>query len=567
MERLVDTLRRIDGRGYRAYQDLRGRYRGRGFVLHVDRVQGDPFAAPSELRAVLEPAFAGFGEAELGSAVRRVALADFLTRSLGSAVARRGGRRMGSGSSGRIGVCPCGQEILERTACEVTAGAEVTVRFTVGLPAEGRRIAGRAAATLLAEELPALLADSLRRDGLDGEALVRHVDAAEDQQALRAALRGRGLVAFLAEGARLPRASGASDAPATGEVVPLVPPEELAVTLRAPHAGEVRGLGVPEGVTLIVGGGYHGKSTLLAAVARGVYDHVPGDGRELCVTDRDAVVVRAEDGRAVAGVDIRAFVDGLPLGRGTERFSTQDASGSTSQAAAIVEALEAGARVLLVDEDTAATNFMIRDRRMRRLVPEAKEPITPFVDRVRELGERLSVSTVLVLGGSGDYLEVADRVIRMEGYRPHDVTAEARAIARELPARDEDLAPPPAMAPPAPRRVRPGSLDPSRGRRAERVKAVRTRDIVFGESEIDVSLVEQLVDPAQARAVGDALLEATRQLGAGPRSVPELLDAIEARVGAEGLAALQPGPAGDRARPRRHEVAAALNRLRTLEVT
>ena len=180
----------------------------------------------------------------------------------------------------------------------------------------------------------------------------------------------------------LPRRSGVDDRPLEGGgVVPFRSPESLRVVLQAPNAGSVPGMGVPVGVTLVVGGGFHGKSTLLRALEAGVYNHRPGDGRERVVSDPDTVKVRAEDGRAVAGVDISAFIDGLPLGQDTHHFTTPNASGSTSQAATIVEALESGAHALLVDEDTSATNFMLRDRRMQSLVPKDAEPITPFQPR------------------------------------------------------------------------------------------------------------------------------------------------------------------------------------------
>jgi predicted ABC-class ATPase len=566
MDHLRQILQRIDRRSYGAYKELRRPFRFDGYELHVDRVQGDPFAAPSQLRLELAAGHIGLQRSDYDQSVRRIAAEDFLSRAVGQLLRRRDRRSYGSGKSGQFGVLACGQEILQRTSCHIGAEGEVTFRLTLGLPAAGRRVLGREAWELLGQELPTIVDRALRRSALDETAWEEHLAVAEDQEALREQLRHRGLVAFLAEGSLLPRVSGASDAPARGEVVPLESPPELVVELMAPHRGRLRGLGLPQGVTVIVGGGYHGKSTLLNAVARSVYPHVPGDGREYCVTDSDAVVIRAEDGRAVTGTDVRAFIGDLPLGGPRETFTTADASGSTSQAAAIVEALEGGAQVLLVDEDTAATNFMIRDRRMRRLVPDAREPITPFIDRVRQLAEQ-GVSTVLVVGGTGDYLDVADCVVAMEAYRPREVTARAREVAQEIPARDTPLSTVAPWPQPAQRVPQKGSLNPRKGRRPERVKAVRTRDILFGEEEIDVSLVAQLVDPAQARALGDALLFAARELVNDRRTVAEILDAVDERIDQQGLASLLSGPAGDRARARRHELAAALNRLRTLQVT
>jgi predicted ABC-class ATPase len=562
-EALRSELLRIDGRSYGFYKDLRG---GRtdlgGAVLHVAHVQGDPFAAPSRLALDVSAAAAGLPPWAFASADARRAAADFLQRQLVNALA--GAReRTGSGKSGLLEIAPVGPEVLARTGVEVSTDGGVRILLQAGLPASGRRILGRQAAALLCERLPQLN-DALWGD-LDRVRLEAHVHAVEDQVALRAQLAGAGLVAFLAEDSVLPRRTGA-DARPLADALPLEVPDSLAVELEAPQAGRLVGLGIPVGVTLIVGGGYHGKSTLLAALALGVYDHIPGDGRERCVTIQAAVVVRAEDGRAVRGADLRTFIADLPLGRSTERFDTDDASGSTSQAAAIVEALEAGAEALLVDEDTAATNFMIRDARMRRLIKRENEPITPYLDRVRQLWDEARVSSVLVLGGAGDYLDVADSVIQMDAYRPRDVTERAREVARELPLGEAAPRAPGPLLPRAPRIPDPQSLDPRRGRRAERVRSVRTRAIEFGREEIDVALLYQLVDAAQCRMIGDALLVLSRGLCDGKLSVGELLDALDAQVEEQGLDAIAEPGFGDRARPRRFEIAAALNRLRTLRL-
>ena len=572
------ALRALDGRSYGDYRRVgRRRWDIAPFVLEIEHVQGDPFAAPSRVRVDVPAGVPGLPDWARATPDARRATADFLHRALASRLRSRaggrerdrGGRRGrsgGSGGSGKVDILRPGQEVLERSSLVVGSDGASTVRFTVGLPAAGRRILGRASATLLAEELPRVLLSALERGSIDTRSLREHVAVVEDQVALRAALRARGLVAFLAEGAILARASGVEDRP-LGGARPLVVPASMCVELDAPHAGTVRGLGIPAGVTLIVGGGYHGKSTLLDALARSVYDHVPGDGREICVTDPDAVSIRAEDGRAVRGVDLRPFIKDLPLGRSTERFDSEDASGSTSQAAAIVEALEAGARAFLIDEDTAATNFMIRDARMRRLVPEGREPITPFLDRVRPLYVDHGVSSVLVVGGAGDYLDVADTVLLMDTYEPRDATGDARAVAAALPLVAE--AAPRSLDPwpkPEPRRPDPASFDASRGRGRERVRGRSTRAIEFGFEEIDVSLLRQLVDPAQCRLIGDVLLSWSRGGCDGQADVAELLDRVDELFRTGGIGAVAEETFGDRARPRRHEIAAALNRLRTLRL-
>ncbi|MCP4867373.1 MAG: ABC-ATPase domain-containing protein [Proteobacteria bacterium] len=563
-EDLRAFLQRIDGRGYPAYKDLsRQRFAFDGFELCIDHVQGDPFAAPSRVRVILPMDVADFDLDDVGPDARRVALADLLCRRFG-AVASETAQRRGSGKSGAIEIARCGQEVLERTAVILDEG-RVEARFTVGLPAQGRRVRGRAAAALLCDDIPRIVDAALLRDAWEEVTIRRHLDAVEDARALRAQLADAGLVAFVADGAILPRRSGIDDRPMADGAIPFRSPDSLATRFELPYAGQVRGMGVPRGVTLIVGGGYHGKSTLLQAVERGVYDHVAGDGRELVVADAAAVKVRAEDGRAVAGVDISPFINGLPGGMDTSTFSTPDASGSTSQAASIVEAIEAGASALLLDEDTSATNFLIRDRRMQELVHKGAEPITPLVDKVRQLHRDHGLSALLVMGGSGDYFDVADTVIGMEAFVPWDATARARAIATEH-RTDRVAEGGETFGELRRRRPRADSLNPRRGKRDVNLRSRGTRSIEFGRDEIDLSAVEQLVDGGQTRAIAETLEFARSTLLDGARDVAAVLDAVDAAIAARGLDAVQSRPAGDLARFRRFELAAALNRLRSLRI-
>ena len=566
MERLRATLRRIDGRGYRAYKDLQGgSFRGDGIELRVDHVQGDPFAEPSRIALRRPLAAVGVPETLVAQRLRRVAVEDFLTRRVAAALPRAVRGRRGSGKSGVVRIDGPGQEVLERTSCLVREGV-VEVRLQVGLPAQGRRVLGREAAEILTRELPQLAASALEAGSFPTEDLRAHVEAVEDQDAARAQLRANGLVAFVREGARLPRRSGVDPRPLPSGAVPFGPvPASLRVELELPHAGRVAGLGVPAGVTVVVGGGFHGKSTLLDALSLGVYDHQPGDGREGVVTVPSAMTIRAEDGRRIEGVDISPFISDLPLGRDTTRFRTDDASGSTSQAASILEAVELGAELLLIDEDTSANNFLVRDFRMQELVLKDREPITPFIDRVRELYESCGVSTILVLGGSSDYLDVADAVIQMDAYRPRDVTTRAREICARHPnpRRIEGRG---ALATPRPRVPTRESFDARKGRWAEKVRTRETRTIQFGETEIEITDVEQLVDDSQARAIGDLLVLLSRGVADGQTSLVRLLATLDERVASEGLAGVTSRSFGNRAAVRSLEIGAAINRMRTLRI-
>lgn len=550
LPRLERLCARVEGRPYPAWKDLRGRWQLGDRLLIVDHVQGDPFAQPSRLRLRLDP---GLPPELTTDEAGRVACADWILRELGAALRRLSTQR-GSGRSGGIFVYEPGPEVVDRSSVRVDASGRVEIRLTAGLPARGRRILGHEGLHMLSIDLGQAAA-ALRMTDQRVPRLAAHVDSVRRQRGLREQLHDAGLVAFVADGSLLPRTSGIDQAPLAG-AVPLTAPDSLAVTLQAPD-GPVRGLGIRRGITLITGGGFHGKSTLLQAIQRGHLDHVPGDGRQAVVCVPDGVKIRAEDGRAVTGVDISPFLTGLPGGQATSCFSTRDASGSTSQAAAIVEAAESGATLLLLDEDTSATNLLVRDARMRRLIPRECEPITPLVERVQELYGRWGISTLMVVGGVGDFLAVADSVIGMDRWQPHDLGPQARDLAGPAPT-----PPTPMPGAPRPRRVHRASLRPAR----RRARASSKRQVDHGGEEIDLVAVEQVLDGAHARSLGHALRLLSELQGDEVVALPDLLDELEERLrsGGPDVLSVWEEPTGDLIRPRRHEVAAALNRLRAL---
>ncbi len=553
---LEEKLRRINGRGYKAYKDIEGRYTFPGGTLEVLHAQGDPFASPSKLRLFIPMDRAGFPRELFDSFPKRVALQDYILRVFSRAISRHS-RPRGTGKSGLYFVDAGHQKVLLRSDCTVTPEM-VEIRFTAGLPARGRSVLGSVAADMLCREVPQA-ASTVRWSLFDQKKTEMFVKLVEDVELIRERLREMGLVAFVADGSILPRRSGVDDRPLEKAVV-FRSPDTLRVSFETRHFGVVSGMGIPEGVTLIVGGGFHGKSTLLSAIEQGIYPHIPGDGREWVVTVEDAVKVRSEDGRYVEKVDISSFIGELPNGSDTSSFSTENASGSTSVAAAISEALEMGARVLLMDEDTTATNFLIRDARMQRLVEKEKEPITPFIDRVRELYSSFGVSTVMVVGGAGDYLDVADTVIAMDAYVPRDVTKKAMTIAREMPTGRVKEPVEPMKRPPD-RRILP---DTFRVRKSHKVKSKGLKEIMFGSEVIDVSFVEQLVDNSQLRAVAEIL----RFLSEKP-SLSRMRDelfSVDRAIRASGFDAIGSRPMFGLAWVRPHEVASALNRMRSLKV-
>lgn len=566
---------RSDGGSYKAYKDIKGEYRFENFSLSIDHVQGDPFATPSKIRIRVNQGTAGFPPDTFENQSRCIGLRDFLARCLFVACKRftKGKGTRGTGHSGEISIQRPGQEILERSSVIVTKDL-VEARLLVGLPAFGRRIAGKHAITMLLEELPQIVRHGLLFENLDREKLYTHIQTAEDGDVLRDKIKALGLVSFVADEAILPRASGIDPRPLksslksslkSDRVVKFQSPEKYRVEIQLPNRGSITGMGIPPGITLIVGGGYHGKSTLLKAIEAGIYNHIPGDGREMVVTDDAAVKIRAMDGRNVEKVNISPFIDNLPFAQDTQAFSTENASGSTSQAANIIEAVEMGASLLLIDEDTSATNFMIRDHRMQELIAKDKEPITPFIDKARHLYSQLGVSTILVIGGSGDYFSVADHVIGMKAYLPEDLTQQARAIAEKYTSQ---------------RRAEGGegfgtvteriplkeSLDPSRGNRAVKIVARGLHSISFGTYTIDISDLEQLVDPGQTRAIADAIFYATRYMSPGT-TLKEVVQKVLGDIHRQGFDILDRIPSGEYAAFRSFELAGAINRLRSIKMS
>ena len=561
---LRSLLNRIDRRGYPAYKDARGTYQFPNYILSIDHVQGDPFAAPSRLSILVKGRAAGFPPELYDRPHRRIALQDQLTRRFGAAAERFSFQAKGSGQSGLIAVSRCGQEVLERTACRLDPkSGDVLMRFQVGFPANGRTVNAGELGKILFDFLPKCAEQALFYQNIDRERLRAAVDLAEDQHCVREQLPGLGLCAFVANGSVLPRASGVSSKP-MGDGVKFMSPKELEVTLDLPRGRRITGMGIRRGVTLIVGGGYHGKSTLLGALELGVYDHIAGDGREYVITDPSAVKIRAEDGRSIRKTDISLFISDLPNGKDTAAFETEDASGSTSQAANVIESIEAGTSLLLIDEDTSATNFMVRDELMQRVIRRDMEPITPFIERVRELYESYGVSTVLVAGSSGAYFHVADTVIQMDRYVPRDITALAKAEAGNFPIRVD----PPKPAAPLCFDRRPQPSPSFSGGDRTMIKTLPREGVMVNKEVIDLRYVEQLVDSEQLTALGYCVVYALRNLLDGRRDLRRVTDELEAAIDRGTLAAL----CGDRsgvpglARPRRQEILACLNRCRGLRI-
>ncbi|MFB4162742.1 ABC-ATPase domain-containing protein [Alteribacillus sp. JSM 102045] len=557
MQQLIKTLDRIDNKGYKAYNDIKGTFQFQDFRLHMDHIQADPYASPSRARVVISRKSLGLDKDCDKTSARKIATIDFFAKEIQTELKKRNQRNA-------IVIDGPGQEIIDRTAVMLKEN-EIDIRLSIHLPARGRTILGKQAKQRLTKDLPEMLNSAVKQ--YNKQHLLNQLELSDQQEAIREYLKENNYITFIANGSILPRESGISNKPLRDDhVVPFYAPSSLEVEIELPHRSPIKGMALKRGVNIIVGGGYHGKSTLLEAVERGVYNHRAGDGREYVITDETAAKVRAEDGRSVAGVNISPFISNLPIQKDTRTFTTENASGSTSQAANIIESLEAGTKCLLMDEDTSATNFMIRDGRMQALVAKEKEPITPFIDKVKALYEEHDVSTILVVGGAGDYFDVADCVVMMEEYKPKDVTEEAKNIVKQF-GSDREKEAGAQFGEVTNRTIFTSSFHPRKGKK-EKVSAKGRTTIMYGKDIIDLSGVEQLVNSSQTNAIANMIRHACAALGK-EASIEEILAFIEKDVKQKGLDSVSPFTGkhpGDMAMPRRFEVAAAINRHRELIV-
>ena len=574
-EELRQQLRSINRKSYPAYKGLKGLYHFGNYILSIDHVQGDPFASPSHVSIQISHRDAGFPVEYYKDTLTGTTLCDYLTRQFEKQVSQYSFRAKGSGKSGLLTASHCGQEILSRTACEITEKG-ITARFFVGFPANGRTINATELEKILFDFLPVCIQKSFFYSSLDAKELQNYIELAEDQEFIRQTLPAKNLCAFIADGSILPRESGISSRPMKASV-PFTSPDSLRISINLPHKGKITGMGIPKGITLIVGGGYHGKSTLLNALELGVYNHIPGDGREYVITDATAVKLRSEDGRFIKDVDISMFINDLPNKKDTHCFSTLDASGSTSQAAGIVESMEAGSHLFLLDEDTSATNFMVRDAFMQQVIQREKEPITPFLERAEDLYKKAGISTILVAGSSGAFFHIADTIIQMDNYVPKDITASVKKLCSQYPL--------PAVSVtdfqlPHSHRIMSRPAESSnrlrhnnRGNHSDSAKPERLKTRIsgtdgfsLGRQEIDLRYTEQLIDAEQTAALGLLLKYAVEHLADGRRTLPEIVQFLWKNLSLHGLSFFTENQkiSCGYATPRIQEIYACLNRYRGL---
>lgn len=560
---LKNELKSINGKSYGTYKSLANKYDFKSYILSIDHVQGDPFASPSKVRLIINQKISKFPSHLFDTQYKKVALEDYLTRLFYSNIVKFSSRVSGSGKSGLISISKCGQEILERTAL-IISNDKIEVRFEIGFPARGRSVLSDELEKILFNFLPQIVDNTLIYENLNKASIQKRIDLSEDQHYIRCSIKEKNLVAFIADGSVLPRESGISSRPLKN-AIPFKSPESLKVELNLPHKGKLTGMGIQKGITLIVGGGYHGKSTLLQALELGVYNHIEGDGREYVITGSSALKVRAEDGRFIKNTDISLFINNLPNGKDTKKFCSDNASGSTSQAANIIEGIESNTGAFLIDEDTSATNFMIRDDVMQKLVSKEKEPITPFIEIVKSLYDKLGISTILVVGSSGDYFDIADKVIQMDSYEPKDVTEEAKSLSKgcileRINKSNFDL------SINFDRKLKKGSIE--KGPKGVKIKTLNKDGLSINKENIELRCVEQIVDHEQVTSLGYIMKYAEENIINNSKTLQEVVSEILNTISKDGLLSISPVSygLGCLAMPREQEIVACFNRYRNLKL-
>ena len=555
---LKRELEKIDGRGYKTYKTLEGQYSFEDYILSIDHVQGDPFASPSRIRVIVN-SNNNFPKNLFDEKYKKITICDFLTRLFSKNIYKYGEKVFGSGKSGLIEISKCSQQVIERTSIIIN-NEKIEARFYVGFPARGRSVLSKELEKILFNIIPNIVKNTLIYNNINIKALNDKLKLLEYQEFIRKQLKDKKLIAFIANNSILPRESGISQKPLK-DGKKFISPKELEVEFNTPNRGLIKGMGIPEGITLIVGGGYHGKSTLLKALELGVYNHIEGDGREFVITDNTALKVRAEDGRAITKTDISLFINNLPNRKDTKKFYTENASGSTSQAANIIEGIESGTKLFLIDEDTSATNFMIRDSVMQQLVSKDKEPITPFIDVARSLYKQKGISTILVAGSSGDFFDIADLVIQMDNYEPYEVTKKAKVLSRGITNVNENL----KVDIDFNRVILKGTIESSP--KGVKVKTLGKDGISINKENIDLRAVEQIVDNEQLNTIGAIMKYAENKLMGKNLTLAQIADNIteELKNNLIGIENIK-GGYGSFAIVRKQEIMCAYNRYRKIKI-
>ncbi len=551
LQALEEKITSLASKRLKDYPRLAGEYRFPDFDLFMDSVPQDADRSPVRARLRVKIADAEIPQVIFNTKEGEVALRDFFTREFSGKTTGLSMKKQAGG--GKFYIDRPGREMLETSSVVIDNGL-IEVRFSIDLPNDKGRIPGPALSELLMRRLPRVVRGSIFFKNFESEKLTEWIETYQDATALRKGLDAAGLVAFIADGS-VPAGIRKEDDTRKS----FRSPQELSVTLDVPNRGTIRGMGIPKGVTIIAGGLNSGKELLLQAISAGVYNHVPGDGREFIVSAADTMFVQAEDGRRIENVDISPFISGKFNHEKTSSYRIKRATMLDSQAAAVMEALEIGSSLLLIDENTSAPALLQNDTRMKGLL-EAENTISSLPEILPALSKSIGVSSIVSLSASGDFLDVADTVILMKGGKVLDATAQAKEGANASVSGEEIN-----IKRPRGRQPLRASLTPLENEK-QKIRPQGVGYVQYGDEFIDMTRVPQLVSASQARGIARGLALLHRLLDRS-RSLKDAVDEVMRRVETVGLDTLSNRCMGDLAVFRREELAAAVNRLKDVKMT
>ena len=554
LQKLEEKIQSLATKRLRDYQKIAGEYVYPGFVLYMDTIPPDPDKTPVRARIRARIADTDLPKVIFKTKEGEIAARDFITREFSDKTVAASQKKHGNG---KFYIDKPGRDMLETSSVVVDDGL-IEVRFSIDLPHDKGNIPTYELTELLLKRLPRMVRGSMFFKNIDSEKLTKWIEVYQDAEALRKSLDAAGLVAFVADGSVIEGIRREEDSRKAFKA-----PDDLAVTLTAPNRGEIRGMGIPKGLTVIAGWANSGKTTLLTALSYGVYNHLPGDGREYIVTAHDAMFVQTEEGRRVENVDISPFFSGTLNHHKSEEYRIKRARMFDSQAASVMEAVEIGTSLLLLDEDSSSPALIGTDMRMDALMGEEGNPVTTLVDVLPELRDSLNISTVIALSSNGAYLGCADTVIRFDDeYKASNISEEAKRIAAETPSPEPRGA---TLQKPRGRQPLRATLDPMEQKTKDKIRPRGIGYVQYGDEFIDMEKVPQLSSSSQARGIARGLSLLHRLLDRS-RTLSDAVDEVVRRVNTVGLDTLSNRCMGDLAVFRRQELAAAVNRLQDLKM-
>lgn len=500
-EVLRKTLKNADGKPFQKYKGIQNNFVLEDFEIIFDDVQNDRMGHTA-IRVRVPHKKAGFPEDMYDTKLREIALRDLIARRFRESARTHARSPIPKTSGGEVFIPRPGQEILERGSVAISPYF-IEVRFTADLPADGNKVSA-VAMDLLMERIKTIISESLYFSAYKQSKVYNHLQTYENAEFIRENLDSKGIVAFIADGSVLPRRDD--------DLAPMVDAKEfvtdpaLKVTFDVPYGEPISGMGIPKGFTAVTGASRNGKSALLDAIFAGVYDHIPGDGREYVITSRDAAFIMAEPNRPADSVDISMFVPETPEFDDTSAAKKEFVSSPMSEFVSVSEAVEMGSKLILIDEEYSNPCVM------RKGFLADNEKIISLSEMGSSMG-RQGISLVMV-SGDESVIRSADNVLVVEGFKVSPAKVERTGNGKEF-------------SMPADRYPVSKGIVYEKGHRDVNVTAQEIRTIEIGEFKVHVP-VAALFDISQTNTVADAIAYMKEHMDGSKNMLDVCKDAIGA---------------------------------------